>query len=115
MILFPGPTEIDRAPSNKTVFEYDDVVLHCNATGNPLPNITWTKYGTTAVLDQGNAFTIVNISRHQSGRYQCIASNGVNQTSSAPFVINVLCKLILFTLPMQRGYLLEFSNYCFYI
>ncbi|XP_068685500.1 hemicentin-1-like [Montipora foliosa] len=87
---FAGPTEIDRAPSNKTVLEYDDVVLHCNATGNPLPNITWTKYGTSAVLDRGNVFTIVNISRHQSGRYQCIASNGVNQTSSAPFVINVL-------------------------
>ncbi|XP_068746696.1 peroxidasin homolog [Montipora capricornis] len=89
-LKYCGPTEIDRAPSNKTVFEYDDVVLHCNATGNPLPNITWTKYGTTAVLDRGNVFTIVNISRHQSGRYQCIASNGVNQTSSAPFVIDVL-------------------------
>ena len=34
---------IESAPVDQVVFEKDNVTLHRNATGNPTPNITWTK------------------------------------------------------------------------
>ena len=34
------PALIESAPVDQVVLEKDNVTLHCNATGNPTPNIT---------------------------------------------------------------------------
>jgi len=57
------------------------VSLKCQASGFPIPQISWSKKN--GLLDsglkfqEGPVYTIHNISRHQAGIYKCQASNGV--------------------------------------
>ena len=93
-LSFLDPSKIDQAPSNKTMVESNNITLHCNATGNPAPNITWTKDGKQTVLHHGEEYTITNITRHQHGSYKCAAWNNVGQVAISSFGINVLCKQV---------------------
>ena len=54
---------IDLALSNITVVEGDNVTLHCNATGIPTPNITWTKDSNLTVIHQGETYNIADIEK----------------------------------------------------
>ena len=84
--------------SNKTavVVEGEDLVLTCDATGKPEPNVTWTKVGSSKVLSNTSSLTIVNVSRPGTPdnmiQYQCTASNGVGAHATATSTINVYCK-----------------------
>ena len=80
-------------PVNEVVLEKGNVTLHCNATGNPTPNITWTKGGSFSALHQGDIYSIVNVPRDAAGNYTCTAWNGVGEQKKATAVIAVHCKL----------------------
>ena len=73
--------------------EGQNVTLHCNATGNPAPNITWTKDGNAVVLYQGETYTIYNIQREAAGGYTCTAWNGVDEQTNTTASITVYFKL----------------------
>ena len=85
---------ISQKPSSKVVVEGENVTLRCNATGNPAPNITWTKDGSPTVLYQGETYSIVNIQRQAAGDYTCTAWNGVGEKTNATATVTVHCKLI---------------------
>ena len=72
-----------------TVIERDNASLYCNATGNPTPNITWTKDGSPTVLYQGETYSFVNIQRHAVGDYTCTAWNGVGERKNATASVSV--------------------------
>ena len=91
-LIFLDPSKIDQTSSNKTILEGSNVTLHCNATGSPASNITWTKDGSPTALHEGEQYAISNISRQQHGNYKCTAWNGVGEQSKTSFSINVLCK-----------------------
>nr|DBA18217.1 TPA: hypothetical protein GDO54_016492 [Pyxicephalus adspersus] len=64
------------------VKEKSDVVLSCEATGNPVPQITWLKDGQPLqedthhhIKDGGQRFQIINATETDTGRYVCIVSN----------------------------------------
>ena len=84
---------ISQKPSSKVVVEGENVTLRCNATGNPAPNITWTKDGSPTVLYQGETYNIVNIQRQAAGDYTCTAWNGVGEKTNATATLAVHCKL----------------------
>ena len=65
------------------------ITLHCNATGNPTPKITWIKDGET--LATGDTLTFETLRNH-SGKYWCTAENGLNVTVNASVVLDVLCE-----------------------
>ena len=67
------PALIESAPVDQVVLEKDNVTLHCNATGNPTPNITRTKDNSSSVLHQGDIYSNVNITRDSAGIYTCTA------------------------------------------
>ena len=75
-----------------TVIENNNVTFHCNATGNPRPNITWIKDGSLTVLHQGETYSIVNIQRQAAGDYTCTAWNGLGELTNATATVTVHCK-----------------------
>ena len=79
-------------PSNQTVVEGAKVIFHCNATGNPAPNVRWIKDGKTVGTKDLLSF---EAKRNDSGKYWCLAENGLNSTVTAVAYLNVQCKFII--------------------
>ena len=90
--LISDPPTLDSVPSGGIVTEGDNVTLYCNATGNPVPNITWTKPGGEKAY--GEALSLTSIKKEQDGSYTCAASNGVGGVASTSFTLTVHCKYI---------------------
>ena len=86
------PTRMTSHSNNQTVIKGSNLNLFCNATGKPVPNITWTRVSEDEVLFVGNPWNISNINRTYSGTYRCVADNGVSSPVNRTISINVLCK-----------------------
>ena len=81
-----------ESSGNLVVLEGNNLSLQCNATGNPTPNITWTKDGSSTVLYQGETYSIVDIQRQAAGDYKCTAWNGLGEQTNATTTVDVHCK-----------------------
>ena len=77
-------------PGNTAVTEGENVTLFCNASGNPMPNITWTRVG--GEKSYGETLSLPHITRSEHGTLTCVASNGVEQPATASFNIDVQCE-----------------------
>ena len=80
------------APSDEEAVEGSNVNLHCNATGNPKPHITWTKKGKTRVLSTSETLELIKLSSEDNGVvYNCKVSNslGFDEASAR---ITVFCE-----------------------
>ena len=92
--------EIATHPQNITTREGQNVTLYCNATGNPVPTISWYKNGypinnsfSTILSPSHEQLTIRNVNRIDSGDdYTCQAKNIVGTDTSNASTINVQCK-----------------------
>ncbi|XP_066015791.1 hemicentin-1-like isoform X2 [Pocillopora verrucosa] len=86
---------ITTRPEGKTPIEGEKITLSCNATGSPEPSISWVKDGSPiksksriGLSKDNKRLTITNISRTDSGEYQCVARNRVgNDTSNSRVVV----------------------------
>ena len=90
-ISFPiivSPSLITR-PANKTVVEGDQATFHCAATGNPTPNIKWVRDGKTVATGDTLSF---ETNKNHSGKYWCLAENGLNSTVNASAYLDVQCE-----------------------
>lgn len=96
MKLLYSPPELkellitEKSPTPVIVTENETITLYCKSSGNPSPNIIWTKDGNDSVLHEGSNYTIKNITRGQAGIYLCIAQNGIwrNASASIPVTVN---------------------------
>ena len=75
-----------------SITEGSDVSLHCNATGNPPPNITWIWQDTGDLLGSSEQLTLIAINRSQAGTYQCQAWNVIGNSSTITCSLDVFCK-----------------------
>ena len=82
------PSLITR-PVNQTVVEGDQATFHCAATGNPTPTIKWIKDGKT--VETGDTLSF-ETKRNYSGKYWCLAVNGLNSTANASAYLDVQCE-----------------------
>ena len=81
------------------MIEGHNVTLSCNATGNPLPTISWTRNGSLVhasgrinFSDGKKRLTITDVNRTDSGEYRCVASNRVGHDTSNATKLDVQCK-----------------------
>lgn len=72
-MFFAVPPGIDSAPKDEKVLEGDSRNWFCNATGNPRPNITWTKEGEISVLSTSETLELTKPGRDYT--YICTATN----------------------------------------
>ena len=78
-------------PASQSVIEGNRATLFCNATGNPLPNITWTEQGSNSVLSTSDTLTLTNLRRGDNGAvYKCKVRNYLGSDESIA-TITVLC------------------------
>ena len=77
------------------------MVLSCDADGNPVPTISWTRNGspvnssdssTISISPDKKQLTITNVNRTDSGEYQCVASNIHGNATSNAATLDVQCK-----------------------
>ncbi|XP_078379831.1 hemicentin-2-like isoform X2 [Oculina patagonica] len=88
-LLVLVPPAIVIPPINTTIIEFNELLSFCNASGQPRPTITWRRKDKEQVFPPGEYFTLPNVSRDDTGLYECIAQNSVGQVS-VQFRINVL-------------------------
>ena len=95
------PPVITTHPQNNTRIEGENVTLSCNASGNPVPTISWTSSGSR--VDTSNnprisfsegkkLLTITNVNRTDSREYQCVAGNNVGNVTSIIAELDIQCK-----------------------
>ena len=100
LFLFIVAPLITTQPQSGPVTEGDNVTLSCNASGNPLPAMSWTRDGSLVSSgDQRISFearnrrlTITNVSRVDSGEYRCVADNSEGNDTSNVTTLDVQCK-----------------------
>ena len=75
---------------NENITEGEDLTLLCNASGIPLPMVSWIKVGGNVVTTE-NELVFTSISRTQAGEYRCEVSNLCGNASETA-TIGVQCK-----------------------
>ncbi|CAH3166108.1 unnamed protein product, partial [Pocillopora meandrina] len=89
------PPEITEPPQPKTLLTLgQNHTLTCNASGESLPNITWTKDGIP--VDKFNVigyhFHLMNVKREDVGSYRCTASNGYGDDATSVSIVGIRYK-----------------------
>ena len=95
LINFLVPPKITTVPNRRpNVYAGQSITLICNASGDPMPNITWTREGFTEAEFNVSVFKLhlVNVQRKDIGGYKCTADNGYG-TATSLSVLNINCKL----------------------
>ena len=83
------PPSFTKRPSNQTVVEGTNVTFLCTATGNPTPTVTWMKDGSSVAEGETLGF---ETSRNDSGKYWCLAKNGLGEAINTTVYLDVKCK-----------------------
>ena len=94
------PINITGIRGNLTVPEGDNLQLPGDTSGQPKPNMTWTKekpgnQGKTVVVQEGKVLTITNINRTDAGDYTCTAYDGFGKPENRTVSVNVTCEYAL--------------------
>ena len=92
--------QIATQPQGGPVIEGQNVNLFCNASGNPVPTITWTRNGSVLTSSvarisfgaESRELTITSINRADSGEYRCVANNSEGNVTSDPATLDVQCE-----------------------
>ena len=88
------PPRITTEPERESEVSVEqNLTLTCNASGDPLPEVAWSKEGQTLRLFNvtGPVLHLVNVTRKDVGSYKCTAKNKVGEVSH-PAAVNVECK-----------------------
>ena len=92
--------QIATQPQGGPVIEGQNVTLSCNASGNPVPTITWTRNSSVLTSSvprisfgaESRELTITSINRADSGEYRCVANNSEGNVTSDAATLDVQCE-----------------------
>ena len=88
------PPKITTEPERESeVGVGKNLTLTCNVSGDPFPEVIWSKDGQSLSLFNatGPVLHLVNVTREDVGSYKCTAKNKVGE-DSRPVLVNVACK-----------------------
>ncbi|XP_063061156.1 roundabout homolog 2 isoform X2 [Engraulis encrasicolus] len=87
------PPIIRQGPANQTLGVDTVALLKCQASGDPIPNISWLKDGVSLLgkdprmsLQELGSLQIKNIRLSDSGIYTCVAASSSGETSWSAFL-----------------------------
>uniref|UniRef100_A0A3Q3X5T4 Uncharacterized protein n=1 Tax=Mola mola TaxID=94237 RepID=A0A3Q3X5T4_MOLML len=87
------PPIIRQGPSNQTLGVDSVALLKCQASGDPIPSISWLKDGVSLLgkdprmsLQELGSLQIKNIKMSDSGIYTCVATSSSGETSWSAFL-----------------------------
>ncbi|XP_069563431.1 roundabout homolog 2 isoform X7 [Brachyistius frenatus] len=87
------PPIIRQGPSNQTLGMDSMALLKCQASGDPIPSISWLKDGVSLLgkdsrmsLQELGSLQIKNIKLSDSGIYTCVATSSSGETSWSAFL-----------------------------
>uniref|UniRef100_A0A8C4NJZ3 receptor protein-tyrosine kinase n=1 Tax=Dicentrarchus labrax TaxID=13489 RepID=A0A8C4NJZ3_DICLA len=85
-----APARILRVPKEKRVAYGSQISLECNATGNPIPTITWLENGNTvsAQVSVCVILSVLKVTVNKPALYTCLASN---RHSAGLYVYGCIC------------------------
>ncbi|XP_046602597.1 lachesin-like isoform X2 [Neodiprion lecontei] len=126
-VVIPPDIKDDASADGLVAKEGGNIRLRCQATGTPMPNVTWRREdGRNIILrhdnqkealkyHDGEILELTGVLRQEMGSYLCIASNGVPPSVSKRYSIDVnfqpLIKVHtqLVAAPLQSDVLLQCS------
>jgi len=91
-ILLPPRVVSEPADGRVVVKKGSSVTIKCLASGNPRPQVTWSKVNQADVVGEGESLELREVSRHHEGIYQCSAGNGVGERAVSQIHLRVLYK-----------------------
>ena len=99
----PDPPFFVKKPASKSAVAGDDVMIDCQASGDPHPDIVWTKEEgdidiSKAKIVHGKGLRIENVHPSDEGTYVCSAKNLVGKVT-AKAVLTVLEKPVVSVQP----------------
>ncbi|XP_061537063.1 roundabout homolog 2 isoform X2 [Phycodurus eques] len=87
------PPVIRQGPSNQTLAVDGVALLKCQASGDPIPSVSWLKDGVSLLgkdprmsLQELGSLQITNIKLSDSGIYTCVATSSSGETSWSAFL-----------------------------
>ena len=92
---FTVPPEITDPPELKPLLAIrENHTLICNASGDPLPNISWTKDGIPVdrFYVTGYQLYLFDVKLEDVGSYRCTASNGYGDNVTSVTIVGIRCK-----------------------
>ena len=100
---FPDPPFFVKKPESKSAVAGDDVLIECRASGDPHPDIVWTKSEgdidiSKAKIVHGKGLRIESVHPSDQGTYVCSAKNLVGKVT-AKAVLTVLEKPVVSVQP----------------
>lgn len=118
------PASIVQSRSTVMVNEGSDAEFECRAAGNPLTTTTvsWRRAGfdmdgrTSQTPGVGVAYLLVReITRNDTGAFECVANNGIGQESIEQTWLVVKCTLFFSATPLSVNCLTIFRLFFFVV
>ena len=81
-----------QCPEKVSVKQGEQAIISCNVTGDPKPNITWTK--DSQVISRNSTLVIYNVGISDGGTCNVTANNG--RSVAVLVELDILCKFVSF-------------------
>lgn len=102
LFLFTAKPKIHFTSIKQSLIEGDDVIVNCNATGNPVPEVRWLKesedgtfspYKDSSWSKNNTYLTIQDLKKDDFAAYKCEARNKMGEAEKAISISKYLNKL----------------------